>query len=227
MNSETPLVNVNSAHSRTLLWPAHRHDSLRRIYQVEPFVAAATLLAAAPGLLAVAATIALLSRRAPLIRHRRVGLGGAELPLLKFRTMWDKRGPWTWPRLIEDVSATVPIKKEGSDERVSSRFAAWCRRYSIDELPQLYHVARGEMSFVGPRPITRAELDAHYGESARIVLTMRPGLTGLWQVAGRSRLTYAQRKRLDLRLVRSASPQLYFRILWRSVPQVLSGSDAH
>jgi undecaprenyl-phosphate galactose phosphotransferase len=83
------------------------------------------------------------------------------------------------------------------------------------------------MSFVGPRPITREELDEHYGADAPVVLSLRPGLTGAWQVWGRSRLTYAQRKRLDLWLVRSMSPSLYLHILWLSVPQVLHGHDAH
>jgi len=70
-------------------------------------------------------------------------------------------------------------------------------------------------------------LDEHYGSSAEAVLSLRPGLTGLWQLMGRSRLTYSKRKRLDLRLVRCASPGLYFRILFRSVPRVLLGHDAH
>ncbi len=121
----------------------------------------------------------------------------------------------------------MPGSKASRDARVNSRFAAFCRRYSLDELPQLYHVARGEMSLVGPRPITLVELEDHYGACAEEVLSLRPGLTGLWQVMGRSRLTYARRKRLDLLLVRRASASLYFRILLRSIPCVLSGRDAY
>ena len=146
--------------------------------------------------------------------------------MLKFRTMWDGTGAWSRPYLIEDVSGAVPVNKDEGDERVTSRFAQWCRRYSIDELPQLYHVARGAMSFVGPRPITHAEMEEHYGGVAEAVVSLRPGLTGLWQTMGRSRLSYAQRRKLDLWLVRYASPGLYFRILWRSVPRVLYGHDA-
>jgi lipopolysaccharide/colanic/teichoic acid biosynthesis glycosyltransferase len=175
----------------------------------------------------VAAIIAILARRTPLVRHRRVGWHGADLRVLKFRTMWEPNQPWAPLFAIEDVSNTIPVAKNGEDDRITSRFAAWCRKHSIDELPQLYHVVRGEMSFVGPRPITRGELDEHYGSSAEAVLSLRPGLTGLWQLMGRSRLTYSKRKRLDLRLVRCASPGLYFRILFRSVPRVLLGHDAH
>jgi exopolysaccharide production protein ExoY len=202
-------------------------NSLRVIYRVEPCVAALALMVTTPALVAVAAIIAVLARRTPLVRHRRVGWRGAELPVLKFRTMWEPNQPWAPLFAIEDVSNAIPVTKNGEDDRITSRFAAWCRKHSIDELPQLYHVMRGEMSFVGPRPITRAELDEYYGPSAEAVLSLRPGLTGLWQLMGRSRLTYSKRKRLDLRLVRCASPRLYFRILFRSVPRVLLGHDAH
>ena len=206
---------------------AGRAHSLRHIYRVEPFIAGIALIAVAPLLIPVAVIITILSGKAPLVRHVRVGFRGADLPMLKFRTMWEGRVRWSAPYLVEDVSGVVPQNKNEGDDRVTSRFAAWCRRFSIDELPQLYHVARGEMSLVGPRPITLAELEEHYGENAARVLSIRPGLTGLWQVLGRSRLSYAQRRRLDLWLVRYASPGLYLRILWRSIPQVLHGHDAH
>jgi exopolysaccharide production protein ExoY len=202
-------------------------DSLRSIYRIEPWVAAAALIVMTPALLVIASIIAILARRTPLVRHKRVGWRGAELPVLKLRTMWEPNQKWQPVFAIEDVSSTIPITKNGEDDRVTSRFAAWCRKHSIDELPQFYHIVRGEMSFVGPRPITRGELEEHYGPCMETVLSLRPGLTGLWQMMGRSRLTYARRKRLDLMLARSASPGLYFRILFSSVPKVLGGHDAH
>jgi lipopolysaccharide/colanic/teichoic acid biosynthesis glycosyltransferase len=174
----------------------------------------------------IALTILVLSRRNPLIRHQRVGWQGHPLAMLKFRTMW---GPGNTPArrfAIESVSGPVPLEKR-SDSRVNSRFAAFCRRHSLDELPQLYHVVRGEMSLVGPRPITREELREHYGSAAGEVLSARPGLTGLWQVRGRSRLSYARRKRLDLLLVRRGCLRLYLRILLWSIPGVVSGRDAY
>ncbi len=201
-------------------------SSLRIIYGIEPVIAALAMILLAPAILTIGVAIALLSGRSPLVRHRRVGWRGSPLPMLKFRTMWDRRGE---PRAVfgvEEVSDHIPESKDGDDPRVTSRFAAFCRRHSLDELPQLYHVARGQMSFVGPRPITQAELETHYGPSAEEVLRLRPGLTGLWQVLGRSRLTYERRRRLDLVLVRRACAGLYFRILLRSFPRVLSGTDA-
>lgn len=83
------------------------------------------------------------------------------------------------------------------------------------------------MSLVGPRPITIEEIESYYGSSADEVLSVRPGLTGLWQVMGRSRLSYARRKRFDLLLVRRGSASLYFQILLRSLSGVLSGRDAY
>ena len=100
------------------------------------------------------------------------------------------------------------------------------RKYSIDELPQLWHVAQGKMSLVGPRPMTAQELSDHYVQAAAEVLRFRPGLTGLWQIRGRSRLNYKRRQRLDLHFVRHWSVRLYLRILVATVPRVLTGKDA-
>ncbi|MCU1259213.1 MAG: sugar transferase [Bryobacterales bacterium] len=202
-------------------------DPLGWIYRVEPIVASFALVATLPVTLAVGITIALLSRRSPLIRHTRVGWRGAPLGMLKFRTMWNSDMPRARALLIEDVADAVPHSKVKRDPRVRSRFAALCRRYSLDELPQIYHVARGEMSFVGPRPITRGELDTYYGPYTFEVLSLRPGITGLWQILGRSRLNHLRRRRLDVLLARRASPHLYFRILLRSIPKVLGGHDAY
>lgn len=197
-----------------------------RFHGIERIAASIALLILSPLAIVIAITILAISRRNPLIRHRRVGWRGRPLPMLKFRTMWET-GNGAGRFAIEDVSGPVPVSKCSVDSRVNSRFAAFCRRHSLDEIPQLYHVIRGEMSLVGPRPITIEELEDHYGPAAAEVLSVRPGLTGLWQVMGRNRLPYARRKRLDLLLVRRASPLLYFQILLRSIPGVLSGRDAY
>jgi exopolysaccharide production protein ExoY len=146
--------------------------------------------------------------------------------MLKLRTMWERGGRRADFCLVEDVSGCAPAAKQARDHRVNSRFAALCRRYSVDELPQLCHVVRGEMSLVGPRPITRAELDEHYSDCMDEVLSLRPGMTGLWQTMGRNNLTYSTRRRLDLILVRNASVTLYLRVLLQSIPCVLNGKGA-
>jgi lipopolysaccharide/colanic/teichoic acid biosynthesis glycosyltransferase len=206
--------------------PGDSTARLRLIYRAERIAAAILLVILSPLAAAIALAIFALSRRSPLISHNRVGWRGAPLAVLKFRTMWEDIGPFTGFQIVENVDGYSPNSKYAADSRVTSRFAALCRRFSLDEIPQLYHVVRGEMSLVGPRPLTLRELQKHYGPATSSVLSLRPGLTGLWQLKGRSRLTYAQRRRLDLLLVRRMSAGLYLRILFQSVPKVLAGVDA-
>lgn len=195
---------------------------------VERFAALCGLLVLAPLMLIVAIWTTVLSRMSPLIAHRRLGLGGNPLWVLKFRTMWRRDArPWGRFALVEYiVDESGPRDKGVRDRRICSPFARFCRRHSIDELPQLLHVVRGEMSLVGPRPITDSEWKLHYRPHAAEVLDVKPGLSGLWQTMGRSRLTYEQRRDLDLALVRNRSLKLYFQILLWTVPEIWSGRDA-
>lgn len=196
------------------------------IYLLEWPIAVLLLLASLPILAVAALWTWRQSGRSPLIAHLRVGENYLPLWMLKVRTMWDGQPPGDVSGLVEHIIQAPAAAKDPQDGRVGSLFAAFCRRFSVDEIPQLIHVVRGEMSLVGPRPITVEEIAEHYGDDALETLTLRPGLTGLWQVAGRSRLTYAQRRRLDLFLVRHFSVGLYFTILARTVPMVLKGKHA-
>jgi lipopolysaccharide/colanic/teichoic acid biosynthesis glycosyltransferase len=193
--------------------------------------AAVVLLALAlPVMLASAFLVWAFSGRTPLIAHRRVGWQGEALWMLKLRTMWSRatgedtvnRG-WRWIERIDDDRG--PELKGSGDPRVPGRFAHFLRRHSIDELPQLWHVISGKMSLVGPRPVTERELRRYYGRHADEVLQLKPGLAGLWQISGRNRLTYAERCRLDLKLVRERSLGMYFGILLRTFPEVFSGEN--
>ncbi len=198
-----------------------------RLIDFSERVGAAVLLAGlSPVLCLSAAVVALLSGRTPLIAHRRVGWRGNTLWMVKLRTMWDSQTQRNsgWIEYIDDQSG--PEQKQALDARVRSRFARFCRRHSIDELPQLLHVLRGEMSLVGPRPLTSAELRRHYGTAAREVLQVKPGLAGLWQISGRNRLSYSERRQLDLQFVRNRSLRMYLQILFRIIPEVLSGSNS-
>jgi len=193
----------------------------------ERTVAALLFLLVSPLLIALCAAVWLLSGRSPLVAIRRVGQHGAPLRMLKLRTMWPReRTGWTAALMERIENEPVPAMKRGRDPRVTSALGCFCRRHSLDEWPQLLHVVAGEMSLVGPRPLTGQELDAYYGAEAAQVLQVKPGLTGLWQTRGRSRLTYHQRKRLDLFLARHRSARLYADILWRTLPCVWSGRDA-
>lgn len=193
-------------------------------------VASAFLLAAiGPVIGASAVAVSLLSRCAPLIAHRRVGWCGSTLWMLKLRTMWDQDAPSVgkgsrWIEYIHDDEG--PENKRDSDPRVTNWFARFCRRHSLDEIPQLWHVISGEMSLVGPRPLTATELDRHYGAAAHEILQFKPGLAGLWQVSGRNRLSYAERRSLDMELVRNHSLRMYLQVLLQTVPEVLHGTNS-
>jgi exopolysaccharide production protein ExoY len=201
--------------------------AIKFLYALEPVAAALCLICLSPFLLILALAIRVASGASPLVAHRRVGRHGKTLWVYKFRTMWPStaRSPRS-PFFVEKVPDDKPKLKVAPDPRVTSSFASFCRRHSIDELPQLALVAAGRMSVVGPRPITRFELNEHYDTDAMEVLSVKPGLTGLWQVRGRSRLLYRQRKRFDLFLVRRFSVGLYFRIVMLTIPDVLFARNA-
>jgi lipopolysaccharide/colanic/teichoic acid biosynthesis glycosyltransferase len=191
-------------------------------------IAGTMLVLMLPGLLILAVIVAVLSKRSPLIAHNRIGQGGRAIWVLKVRTMWDgaRFGRFHLIEQLQPSPLDSVVPKIANDPRVRSPFAAACRRYSIDELPQLWNVLLGDMALVGPRPLTPDEIEAYYGPDAAELLSRKPGLTGLWQVHGRSRLNYRQRRKLDLFMIRKWSLSLYLRILITTVPQVLMGRDA-
>ena len=217
------------------------------ILDVSERAAGLFLLAVTMPVTAVSAlTLAALSGRSPLVAHLRVGRNDKPFWMLKLRTMWGdrsltvaprKNGATRWSRADEGVRPTFrwveyvdadPAEggKRSCDPRVTSRFAAFCRRHSIDELPQLWHVFRGEMSLVGPRPLTRIELVRHYGVHKAELLSVRPGLTGLWQVYGRSAIRFPQRSAMDLEMVRSLDLKMYLTIVVRTFSALFNGKGA-
>lgn len=224
------MISTLSAAKTTCIWESSRSRAVpgaaRVVYALEPAVAALCLIVLAPFLAALAAMIYALSGASPLIAHRRVGRHGRTLWVYKFRTMWPDQMRGRGSRFVERIVEEQPKLKAGSDPRVTTGFASFCRRHSIDELPQLALVAAGQMSIVGPRPITRFELREYYGADAAEILSVKPGLTGLWQVRGRSRLTYRQRKRFDRFLARRYSLGLYFRIVLLTIPDLVLARNA-
>ena len=194
----------------------------------ERIASAVLLVSVSPLVAASAVAVSLASGRSPLIAHRRVGWKGSDLWMLKLRTMWESgETPTRRFSIVEYIDDHEgPNRKAPQDGRVPNSFARFCRRHSIDELPQLWHVLRGEMALIGPRPLTREEFRRHYGPSAEDVLEVKPGLAGLWQVSGRNRLTYADRRRLDLVFVRYRSLRMYLKVLLRTLPEVVQGSNS-
>lgn len=157
-------------------------------------------------------------------RQTRVGRGGAEFTVYKFRTM--VVGAETLKSLLQPRNEHDGVLfKMRRDPRVTP-VGAWLRRYSLDELPQLINVVRGEMSLVGPRPPLPEEV-AQYGHDVRRRLVVKPGMTGLWQVSGRSDLSWEESVRLDLRYVENWSLTLDIQILWKTWSAVIRGAGAY
>ena len=162
-----------------------------------------------------------------LFRHRRVGLGGRYFDCLKFRTM-AMDAPERLRQLLETDPASAAewdaTRKLRHDPRVTA-MGEILRRSSLDELPQLFNVLKGEMSIVGPRPVTEEELEK-YSSSVGAYLACRPGITGLWQVSGRSTTTYSKRVECDAYYAYNWSIALDAKILVLTIPALLFSSDA-
>jgi exopolysaccharide production protein ExoY len=140
--------------------------------------------------------------------HKRVGLGGRSFHCLKFRTMCTDADAVLQRVLASDPAAAAEweaTRKLRNDPRIS-RVGRVLREYSVDELPQLINVIRGEMSLVGPRPVVTSEL-TRYGNAAVHYLSARPGITGLWQVSGRSDTTYRRARRAGCALRHGLEPR--------------------
>ena len=187
------------------------------------------LVAAAPVLAIGIAAVKLETPGPALFRQVRPGLDGRSFTMLKLRTMTvgndDREHRDYVASLIKGGGATHDgIFKLTNDRRIT-RVGRLLRRFSIDEVPQLINVVRGDMSLVGPRPPVAAEVD-HYDVTHWMRLRVKPGMTGAWQVAGRCELTYDEMVRLDVDYWRSWSVRTELRILARTLPAVLSGRGA-
>jgi exopolysaccharide biosynthesis polyprenyl glycosylphosphotransferase len=183
------------------------------------------MLVLSPVLLAVALLIKIDSRGPVFYRRRVLGVSGKPFDAFKFRTM-HVNGDALLGDSVELQTQLRTNHKLKQDPRVT-RVGAWLRKYSLDELPQLFNVIRGEMGLVGPRMITAAEAEM-YGRHRLNLLTVKPGMTGLWQVSGRSDLTYDKRVNLDMYYIRNYSVWLDLQILFvQTLPAVIQGRGAY
>ena len=161
--------------------------------------------------------------------HQRVGRGGKLFGCLKFRSMVVDSQARLEALLANDPAARAEweaTRKLKNDPRIT-RIGRFLRSTSLDELPQLINVLLGEMSLVGPRPVQEAEIDRYYGASAAHYMAVRPGITGLWQVSGRSETSYESRVALDVSYVSRPSLLADISILLRTPVAVLSRRGAH
>jgi lipopolysaccharide/colanic/teichoic acid biosynthesis glycosyltransferase len=201
------------------------HQGLKRTVDI----LGALLLAATFAPLIITVVLLLWRQGGSIIyRHRRVGRGGAMFECLKFRTMVPNAD-----QILRDLLEKQPeLKREWvrdhklrDDPRIT-RIGLFLRRTSLDELPQLWNVIRGEMSLVGPRPIIREEL-LRYGRNVRDYLAAKPGVTGLWQVMGRNNTDYRRRVVLDTYYVRNQNLLLDLYILSKTTLVVLGRTGAY
>lgn len=186
------------------------------------------LIALSPLFLGIIIIMKLTDPGAIIYRRRVVGVGGKEFDAFKFRTMVVNSQEVLDELLARDPEARAEYEqyyKLKNDPRIT-RIGAFLRKTSIDELPQLANVLRGEMSLVGPRMITMAEVEK-YGRWGLNLQTVKPGITGLWQVSGRSDITYEERVRLDMRYIRNYSIWLDIQILVQTVPSVVMSRGAY
>lgn len=189
-------------------------------------IASLILLFVLPLMLACALAICLTSRGPVIYRQARIGREGRGFVCFKFRTMTYAAATAIDALLVEGSpyrEEWTALYKLREDPRVTF-FGRFMRRYSLDELPQLFNVLRGDMSIVGPRPIVADEIH-RYGDRFADYCSVKPGITGLWQVSGRHALSYEDRVRLDAEYAKNKSTRLDLLILWRTIPVVFWGQN--
>jgi exopolysaccharide biosynthesis polyprenyl glycosylphosphotransferase len=186
--------------------------------------AALGILLLLPVLLAVGLAVGLTGRGGVFYRQERVGRDGRTFGMLKFRSMVAGADRMV-DALGEQSDGNGVLFKMKGDPRVT-RIGKVLRRYSVDELPQLLNVLRGDMSLVGPRPPLTSEV-VRYGVDMRRRFLVKPGITGLWQVSGRSDLSWDDSVRIDVRYVENWSLAFDFMILWKTMGAVFRGSGAY
>jgi lipopolysaccharide/colanic/teichoic acid biosynthesis glycosyltransferase len=192
------------------------------------------LLLFSPLLLAIALAVKLSSCGPVLFRQQRVGQYGRNFTFLKFRSMVVNNDASEHKAYVEKLIAGKAerhgegegVFKLANDKRIT-RLGHFLRRTSLDELPQFFNVLRGEMSLVGPRPPLPYEIDAYQAWHRRRILEAKPGITGLWQVKGRSRVTFDEMVRLDLQYAASWTPWMDIKILVCTPLAVIRGAGAH
>ena len=196
---------------------------------VELVMTVVLLVMLLPLMLLIAVVLRVVGGGGVLLRQARIGCHGETFGMLKFRTMHRDAEEMLERHLADDAAARKEWEEHQmltDDPRVLGPFAATLRRHSLDELPQLLNVLRGEMSLVGPRPLTPEHALALDERTARIRERVRPGMTGLWQISGRDRLSLEERWRLDREYVENRTMRGDLRILIGTVGEVLKPEGA-
>ncbi|MFY9558508.1 MAG: sugar transferase [Blastocatellia bacterium] len=202
---------------------------------IDMIVSIALLLLTWPFWVALAILIKMESSGPVLLRQERVGMDGNVFSMIKFRSMADGVDDQAHRELMrrtingEDANQGTPdepIYGKLKDDPRLTKIGSWMRRYSVDELPQIFNVLLGQMSIVGPRPPIPYEV-RHYKDWHRTRFHVRPGITGLWQVSGRNRLHFEEMVRLDVFYIENWSPWLDVKIMLKTLPVILRGDNTY
>jgi exopolysaccharide production protein ExoY len=183
----------------------------------------------APILIAIATMIKLSSPGYVIYSHERIGRGGRPFRCYKFRTMYADADKRLKDLLASDSLLRAEWEKKfklKNDPRITP-IGAFLRKTSLDELPQFWNVLKGDLSVVGPRPVVKEEMEKHFGQKAAKILSIRPGLTGLWQVSGRSDTSYQERIDLDEKYINSQSLWLDIALIAKTIPAMISSRGAY
>ncbi len=225
--SSSDLASLDSQDADVLTLREFHRDTrpIERLQRAADLILTSVLLLVLlPVFVVIALVIRLDSAGPVLFKQKRVGHNGEEFWFYKFRSMVADAEVRRQDLLILN-EASGPLFKIKNDPRIT-RPGRFLRKYSLDELPQLINVIKGDMSLVGPRPALPAEV-AKYCDKQRRRLEVRPGITGLWQVSGRSDLSFDRSVELDIEYVEQQSLGLYIKILCRTLPAVTSGRGAY
>jgi exopolysaccharide production protein ExoY len=223
--STTNISATKYVPSRSQIRQAPR-ETLKRIIDFSG--ALVVLLLASPLLVIVGCVLILRDGRPILFRHKRIGRGGQIFYCLKFRTMVQNSNQVLLDHLATNPAAMkewVATRKLKEDPRVT-KVGAFLRKSSLDEVPQFINVLKGEMSLVGPRPIVRDEV-VYYGDRIADYERVKPGLTGPWQIGGRSDLSYKRRVDMDCEYASGLSLRKDLWILLRTIPAVLKSNGSY
>ena len=206
---------------------SNAYHTIAVIRLLDVTIALAALTFFAPLMAIVGCAVFLYDGGPIFFSHRRIGLGGKRFNCLKFRSMRPDAEARLAQLLANDPAARLEWNdrfKLDNDPRITP-IGAFLRRSSLDELPQLLNVLRGEMSIVGPRPIIEKEI-VKYGHRFRHYCSVKPGLTGIWQVSGRNSVAYRRRVAMDCVYAKRQSVAIYLWVVLATIPAVLSGDGS-
>lgn len=212
--------------TKNSFWSEKRYLLIKRLFDC--LVALLCLICFSPLFCFIALLLKLSDgKNAVFFKQQRIGLGGNQFTIYKFRTLvFDAEQRLLENPVLYEKYVANDFKLAPEDDPRMTKLGSFLRKTSLDELPQLWNILKGDMSFVGPRPVIEEEL-VHYKAQKMEFLSVKPGVTGYWQVNGRSEISYPERAQLELYYVHHRSFALDFIILWKTVPVVFFRKGAY